>query len=225
MVLTREQARKFYDRFGKKQDSQAIYEDAALADLVAHAAFDQAHSVFELGCGTGRFAFGLLAEQLPAAATYRGIDLSRTMVGLASQRLTPYAERATVTQTDGDMHFPLPPAAVDRVVSTYVLDLLSETDIRLAIAEARRVLAPGGKLCLVSLTQGQGLGERLVTGLWSALFRLHGGLVGGCRPIRLEPFLERRLWVVEYRNLVSRFGVPSEVLIARPTEAPARPGD
>jgi hypothetical protein len=38
MVLTRSQAQRFYDRFGKKQDAQAFYEDAALDDLIAHAA-------------------------------------------------------------------------------------------------------------------------------------------------------------------------------------------
>lgn len=220
MVLTRSQARSFYDRFGKKQDAQAFYEDAALDDLIAHAAFEQAEKVFELGCGTGRFAFRLLTKQLSPSASYLGIDLSQTMIDIAAQRISPYAERAKVVQSDGSLRFPLPDRSVDRVVSTYVLDLLSETDIRQASSEARRVLIPSGKLCLVSLTHGVTFASRIVCALWSAVFRLHAPLVGGCRPIRLDSFFDQQVWSVDYRNVVTQFGVPSEVLIASPKSAP-----
>jgi hypothetical protein len=53
MALTRYQAQYFYDRFGKKQDIQAFYEDAALDNLIAQAAPDDfgyhpvdSHSIF-----------------------------------------------------------------------------------------------------------------------------------------------------------------------------------
>jgi ubiquinone/menaquinone biosynthesis C-methylase UbiE len=216
MVLTRSQARTFYDRFGKKQDSQAFYEDAALDDLIAHAAFEQVEKVFEFGCGTGRFASRLLTKHLSPSASYFGIDFSRTMIAIAEQRVLPYAERAQVSQSDGSMRFPLPDHSVDRVVSTYVLDLLSEADIRQAISEARRVLKPSGKLCLVSLTQAVTLISRIFIALWSALFRLRPSLIGGCRPILLHSFFDQQSWSVDYRNVVTRFSVPSEVLIASP---------
>lgn len=216
MVLTSSEARAFYDRFAKKQDSQAFYEDAALDDLVAHAAFEQAQSVFELGCGTGRFASRLLADHLPPSASYLGIDLSPVMVGIAASRLSPYGERARVAPSDGSMSFPSPDRSNDRVVSTYVFDLLAEADIDRAFSEAQRVLTPGGNLCLVSLTKGETLAPRIVTGLWSALFRVRESWVGGCRPIRLTSFIDRKRWSVDYHNVVTRFGVPSEVLMAHP---------
>ena len=216
MVLTRFQARAFYDRFGKKQDTQAFYEDAALDDLIAHAAFEQAKKVFEFGCGTGRFASRLLAKHLSPSASYLGIDLSQTMITIAAQRILPYKERAQVSQSDGSMRFPLPDHSVDRVVTTYVLDLLPETDVRQAFCEASRVLIPGGKLCLVSLTKGVTFASRIFIALWSAVFRLRASLVGGCRPILLNSFFDQKSWSVNYRNVVIRFGVPSEVLIASP---------
>jgi len=218
MALTRSQARTFYDRFGKMQDTQAFYEDAALDDLIAHAAFEQVENVFELGCGTGRFAFRLLTKHLSLSALYLGIDLSQTMIDIAEQRISLYEERAKVAQSDGSMRFPIPDHSVDRVVSTYVLDLLSETDVRHAISEARRVLIPSGKLCLVSLTHGVTFASRIVCAIWSAVFRLHAPLVGGCRPIRLDSFFDQQSWSVDYRNVVTQFGVPSEVLIASPKE-------
>jgi len=216
MVLTRSQAQTFYDRFGSKQDAQGYYEDAALDDLVGHAEFEKAASVFELGCGTGRFAYRLLSGHLPQSAAYLGIDLSRTMIEIAAQRLSDYAPRAKVARSDGAMHFQCPDRSVDRVVATYVLDLLSEQDIREALREAGRVLMPEGKLCLVGLGGGVTPGSRIVGALWSAVFRLHAPLVGGCRPIRLDPFIDQRNWSVAYHNVVSQFGVASEVLIASP---------
>jgi ubiquinone/menaquinone biosynthesis C-methylase UbiE len=216
MVLTRFQAQRFYDRFGRKQDAQAFYESAALEDLIAHAAFEQAEKVFELGCGTGRFALRLLRKHLSPSASYLGIDLSRTMSDLAGQRISPYAERARVAQSDGAMHFPLADHSVDRVVSTYVLDLLSERDIRQAISEASRVLKASGRLCLVSLTHGVTLASQVVESLWSRVFQWHAAWVGGCRPIELDSFFDPKRWSIDYRNVVSQLGVPSEVIIASP---------
>jgi len=214
MVLTRSQAQTFYDRFGRRQDAQAFYEDAALDDLITHAELEKAENVFELGCGTGRLAHRLLTRHLPPGATYLGIDISQTMIEIAALRLLSWQERAKVVRSDGSMRFPISSRSVDRVVSTYVLDLLSETDIRDAISEARRVLMPRGKLCLVSLTNGVTFTSRIVSALWSAVFGLHASWVGGCRPIRLGSFFDRQSWSIDYRNVATRFGVPSEVLVA-----------
>lgn len=214
MVLTPEQARKFYDRFGKKQDTQDFYEDASLDDLIAHADFRHAEHVFEFGCGTGRFASRLLSQELSSSATYLGVDLSQTMISIAEPRVASFAARAKVMQTDGSMTFPLADESVDRVISTYVFDLLSDEDMQRAVAEAYRVLIPTGTLCIVSLTHGTTLLSRMVSGVWSFLCRLYAPMVGGCRPIKLKPLLDPEAWSVQYQNRVKQFGVTSEVLIA-----------
>ena len=214
-ALTHAQARHFYDRFGKKQDTQAFYENAALDALIAHADFSEAQHVFELGCGTGRLAARLLSQYLPQQATYLGLDVSQTMINLARQQVTPYAPRAQLTLSDGTIQFPLNDQSVDRVVATYVLDLLSPADIHAAYAEAHRVLIPGGKLCLASLATGSTLLSHIICGIWSTLFRLHAPLVGGCRPIQLNHYDDDHNWTVDYHTRVIQFGVPSEVLILR----------
>jgi len=216
MTLTTAQVRAFYDRFGRKQDSQAFYEDAAFDALIDHAKFEQARAVFEIGCGTGRFALRLLQEYLPPDALYHGMDLSTTMVALARERLAPFAERGRVELSDGTLAFPVPDRSVDRVVVAYVLDLLSEEDIRQTLTEARRVLTPDGKLCMISLTRGTTLSSRVVSGTWNAIFRLRASLVGGCRPISLVPFLDRRQWSIASRQVVTPFAIPSEVVIVIP---------
>jgi len=216
--LSHAQAKHFYDQFGSKQDHQGFYEDKALAELIAHANFKQAHHVFELGCGTGRFALRLLNSHLPADARYTGMDLSDTMHALASQRLLPYAGRAEVILSSGDMHFPVSDQSVDRVIATYVFDLLSDADIRAAIAESRRVLLPDGRICLASLSRGISPVSRLICRVWSGVFRWKASLVGGCRPIQLKSYFDPDLWSLDYHHVLTQFGVPSEILIASPRQ-------
>lgn len=212
--LTYAEARAFYDRFGRKQDWQRFYEGPALRALWAHADFEQAEAVFELGCGTGAFAAELLREHLPPDATYIGVDLSATMVALARERLADYGERAEVRQTDGALRFEVPDGRCDRFVSNYVLDLLSPGDIRLALAEAHRLLRPGGRLCLTSLSFGCTAVSRAVIGIWERLRRADPARVGGCRPLRVQDYLEPSRWRVDYDRVLSAWGVPSAVLVA-----------
>jgi SAM-dependent methyltransferase len=102
-------------------------------------------SVFEFGCGTGRFADRLLSRELPPDARYAGVDLSSTMVDLATRRLARFGERAQVTLTEGDVRFPFPDASFDRVVATYVLDILGEERIRELLLEAHRLPGPSAR--------------------------------------------------------------------------------
>ena len=213
-TLTASQAKAFYDRFGAKQDSQAFYEDAALAELIKHSAFETAHHVFEFGCGTGRFAERLLKTVLPASATYDGVDVSTTMVALACERLAPFGSRAQVRQTDGLDALSGIAAPVDRVVSTYVLDLLPGEEIAAFFGSAARALNAGGKLCLATLTFGEGPLSRAVSAGWKILFNVSPTLVGGCRPIRVRQYLPREVWQVSHHAVISSFGIASEVIVA-----------
>ncbi|MCB1746922.1 MAG: class I SAM-dependent methyltransferase [Gammaproteobacteria bacterium] len=220
MALTHDQARAFYDRFGRKQDAQGFYEDAALDALLDTAAFAHADSVFEFGCGTGRFAARLLRDALPTSAHYVGCDSSLVMVALARERLAGFGARAVVHESSGAIRFPLEDAAVDRVVSTYVLDLLGEADIERFMGEAHRVLRPGGLLCLVGLTKGEGAVARVVSRAWQGLYRLSAAAVGGCRPLEVVRFLDRSLWHDIERKTVAPWGISSEVVVARAATSP-----
>jgi len=222
-ILTRQQARDFYDRFGRRQDRQAFYENAALDRLLELGDFGSAEAVVEFGCGTGKLAQTLLEEHLPTKATYIGFDLSETMVQLTRKRLVPVGSRASVVRTDGRPRVPLPPTSCDRFVSTYVLDLLSNQDISRTLAQAWKVLRPDGLLCLTGLTYGTTLLSRWVVATWLAVHSLRPSLVGGCRPISLTDFLGPASWKVLYSTTMVSWGVPSEVLIARP-RAHSQPG-
>ena len=97
----------------------------------------------DLGTGTGR----ILELFAPRAKKALGFDLNHDMLAYARMKL----ERAGLSQAQvrhGDLYnIPLPDGTADAVVVHQVLHFLD--DPAAAIAEAARLLAPGGKLLVV----------------------------------------------------------------------------
>lgn len=219
MPLGVERARAAYDRIGRLQDTQAFYEEAVTCRLAEVGAFDQARSVFEMGCGTGRFAARLLRDRLPGTARYRAVEISPKMASLARRRLARWAPRAGVVLID-------PPGRVlpgsdgqfDRFVACYVVDLLASPYARTVLCEASRLLAPDGLLCLVSLTHGVTRTGRVVSDAWETISERWPALLGGCRPIELAMLLEQSMWRIDRREVLTRWGVPSELVVASPAQ-------
>jgi ubiquinone/menaquinone biosynthesis C-methylase UbiE len=214
--LSHGEAARFYDLLGAGLDTQAFYETAALDDLIAHLELESCQSVLEFGCGTGRLAAELFEKHLPPDAAYLGLDVSATMVRLARARLAAFGGRAEIRLSDGAPHIEAADADFDRFISTYVLDLLSDDDIRAVLKEAQRVLRSDGLLGLVSLTTGPRPISRMVSTAWRGLHHLSPWLVGGCRPITIRSFVSDAEWQITHANIVVRFGIPSEILVAKP---------
>ncbi len=213
-TLTRQQSARFYDALGAKQDWQAFFEVPSMRDLIAHANLETARSVVEFGCGTGTFAEQVLSHHLSPQATYLALDSSATMVRLTQPRLARFGERVQVRQTDGSFKVSEPSGSCDRVVSNYLLDLLSPADMARLLTEADRLLASDGSLCLISMTRGTTPLPRLLTWLWTQLHAVEPRLLGGCRPLELCDYIPSSQWRMDYTQVITRFGIPSEVVVA-----------
>ena len=214
-TLTPDEARRYYDRNAHRQDAQGWYEDAALARLVCLSDFRHASAVLEAGCGTGRLAERLLREHLPNDASYIGIDISPSMLARAGTRLKKYAPRAKLSPGDVTLGLTARDQSKDRIVATYLFDLLSVAHSRHLVREMHRVLRPGGFVCLAGLTRETQAGDRTVfTQIWALMQRLWPWLVGGCRPVNLRTLLDTAQWQIVAHETVSPRGLVSEILIA-----------
>lgn len=213
-MLSYEEARQVYDQFGARQDDQDWYEDPATDVLVRHGDLQNAHRIMELGCGTGRFAQRILREVLPGDATYLGLDISETMIGLARQKLGSLGSRVQIAQVEGPPLLPVESESMDAFICNYVLDLLSLEDIRRVLDEAHRVLVPGGRLLTSGLTHGSGLLASCTSGLWTLVHRFRPRWVGGCRPLRLVEELDPSKWDLIHHEVVQVRTLASEALIA-----------
>ena len=93
--------------------------------------------VLDVGCGTGNYLTAIHAETVCAAT---GVDPSEGMLATARQR----APELVWLQGSGE-RLPLDDASVDLV---YSVDVIHHIGDRVAsFREAKRVLAPGGRLC------------------------------------------------------------------------------
>ena len=205
---------RLYDRIGSWQDRQGWYEDRPVTEMIARADLAHAAGVFELGCGTGRLAARLLDRVLPAGCRYLGLDVSSRMVGISRERLARWAPRANVLQVNGRLPFPVEDGSFDRFVSTYVFDLLDDDDAAEVVGEAARVLTNDGLLAVVSLGLGDRAASRLIARGWTSLWKRWPKLVGGCRPVDLQPLLGPE-WASADVTGVTAGGLHSQILLAR----------
>jgi SAM-dependent methyltransferase len=183
-------------------------------EIAARGRFGSAASVFEFGCGTGRFAAQLLRSRLPAGCCYVGVDVSPRMVLLSRAAVAPWRDRAQVELSDGSVSLDAADGRFDRFLSTYVLDLLAPDEIAGLLREAHRILRPGGLLALASLTPGTTPSGRILTALWRWLWRRDPRLVGGCRPMTLAAHLGPDRWRPVHDLAVTKWALSSEVVVA-----------
>lgn len=215
-TLTPNQARRHYDRNAHKQEAQGWYENAALERLVALSDFAEASDVLEAGCGTGKLAALLLRNHLAPHATYTGVDISPAMLARAGTKLKKYAPRAKLRPGDVTLGLTSPDKSADRVIATYLFDLLSASHSKNLLAEMYRVLRPGGLICLAGLTRESEQGDMtVISQLWSLVQRRWPWIVGGCRPVQLRPLLDEARWRIVAHETVAPRGLVSEILIAR----------
>ena len=214
-TLSREQARRVYDRIGSWQDTQAFYEDRAVGELLRLAQFERARRVFEFGCGTGRFAETILTDFLPAGASYRGMDVSPTMVGLTSQRLLPFSARVEVTLSDGGAPAREAGEPPDRFVgqlrvgSAFRFGYPRRARRRPSHARAPGTLVPDEPVICAALVLA--LHPRLLVATALDSSRSGGGMPPAFAP---RPPVRRDTGQLEEEVRVVQFGVPSQVVIA-----------
>jgi len=200
-------ARRFYDRLGQGHDWAERYEGRAKSLALARLDLSPGQQVLNVGVGTGREQIHIQAAITPGGTGF-GLDLSPVML-----QLTHHSTAALLCEGNA-CRLPFADVGFDRLFSAYVLDLISAGDLPNLLAEFRRVLRPGGRLVLVSLTEGVNLPSRLLVGLWKAAYAVSPVACGGCRPVQLAGLVEAAGFCRVEREVVVQLGVPSEVIVA-----------
>lgn len=107
-------------------------------------------SVLEIGCGTGAMAAQILRRFPTVSLT--ATDVDPRMVERAREVLSPFEERAALQHADATA-LPYSEAEYDAVISILMLHHVGAWER--ALAEATRVLKPGGLLLVSDLLDGR----------------------------------------------------------------------
>lgn len=206
-TISRAEARQVYNALGAGLDRTARYEARARSAALSALALAPGQRVLQVGVGTGGEHQALDRAVAPGGRAI-GLDLSRAMLALTRRR-------SDAPLCEGDViALPFAARCFDRLFSAYLLDLLPAADLPRALAEFARVLRPGGRLALVSLTEGIDPASRLFVAAWKLRFRLNPRALGGCRPLRLVSLVARAGFVVERREVIVQRAFPSEMVVA-----------
>lgn len=103
--------------------------------------------ILDLACGTGDLALEL-RRQSPGAQVY-GADFTRAMLSLAREK-SPRAGRAVRWVEADGLHLPFADATFDLVTIAFGIRNMESLDR--GLREMRRVLRPGGALCVLEFT-------------------------------------------------------------------------
>ncbi len=104
--------------------------------------------VLDIGCGYGGVLI-YLRRKVGITEPMDGLDCSQLMVERGREEIRSRGLQAAIRLRQGvATALPYPDASRDVVLCTYVIKHLSDPLLRQMLLEVRRVLKPGGRLCL-----------------------------------------------------------------------------
>lgn len=211
---SKEAARASYNRLSRWYDfvaggTEKKYRDWGLEKLAAQ----PGEKILEIGFGTGHCLISL-AKAVGTTGRVIGVDLSDGMLAIARGRLQQECLTERVDLHAGDaanLDF-LEPGGLDGVFMSFTLELFDNPEIPRVLQECHRLLKPGGRIAVVSMTKSTppGLAVRIYE--W---FHEHMPDYADCRPIFARQALEQNGFAIQDVSTSSMWGLPVEVVLGK----------
>ena len=209
---SKEDAKKFYDHISGSYDwLGGIFEcrlaEKALNDLK----IQSGETILEIGFGTG-YCLQRIAMSVGNSGKAYGIDISEGMVQRTRERLSKTSLLDRVELYRGDAaKLPFDDETFDAVFVSFTLELFDSPEISEVLGEVRRVLKPGGRLGVVSLSK---------TNMDSPPVRIYEWIHSkwpqyvDCRPIYLDESVQKAGYNMIMRETARLLLLPIEIVVA-----------
>jgi len=216
VARSKENARANYNRMSRWYDiiagsSEKKYRELGLLKLAAR----PGERILEIGFGTGHCILAL-AQAVGGTGKVCGIDLSDGMLAVTQNRLY---EAGLLDRTDlrvGDAaELPFADGEFDAVFMSFTLELFDSPEIPIVLDQCYRVLRPGGRLSVVSLVKKPGTAVKIYE--W---FHEKMPVAVDCRPIHAQTDLTTAGFSIQDVSVMSMWGLPVEIILARKGESP-----
>lgn len=188
VLQTKDETKAFYNKIAPVYDilaehSEALVRKAGLEMLNAQ----KGQHILEIGFGTGHSLINL-AKSIGASGKVYGIDLSEKMVEISHKLAEKEDLYKRIELFCGDaIHLPYDSETMDGIFMSFTLELFDTPEIPLVLAECKRVLKPGGRIVIVSMSRAMPKGLIMEMFEWT---HQHFPNFLDCRPILVQQALE-----------------------------------
>lgn len=211
---SKEAARASYNRLSRWYDAIAgstekKYRDWGLQKLSAQ----PGERILEIGFGTGHCLVSL-AQAVGPAGDVIGLDISDGMLAIARERLrnAKLDDRVELHLGDAANLDFIEAGSLDGVFMSFTLELFDNPEIPHVLGECHRILKPGGRIAVVSMTKTNppGLAVRIYE--W---FHERAPNYADCRPIFARQSIEQSGFAIQDVSVSSMWGLPVEIVLGR----------
>lgn len=211
---SKDAARASYNRLSRWYDviagsTEKKYRDWGLKKLSAQ----PGESILEIGFGTGHCLVSL-AKAVGPTGQVIGLDISDGMLAIARGRLQAegLGDRVDLHLGDAAKLDFIQDASLDGVFMSFTLELFDNPEIPRVLQECHRILKPGGKLAVVSMSKTDPPGAAVRMYEW---FHEHMPNYADCRPIFARQAIDQAGFHIQDVSVSSMWGLPVEIVLGK----------
>lgn len=209
---TKEEAKQAYDRISRCYDYTTGAFGRKYAKMaLEHLSIVEGEILLEVGFGTGH-CLKRIAECVGQTGKVYGIDISSGMIEITKKRLEKAGLVNRVELFRGDAAFlPFDDNTFDAVFMSFVLEVFDTPEIPRALEQVKKVLKPGGRLGVASMSKENG--ESILLRLYEWIHNKWPKYVGS-RPIYAEQALIDTGYQIKSKEKTKLFRLPVEIIVA-----------
>lgn len=204
---SRSEARRYYDRLSGIYNWLTASEQSLIRQGVDALAPRPGEMLLEIGCGTGT-GLAAIAKGLEQQGRLFGLDFSFKMLKKAQAGLPQQKGPTHLIENCAD-RIPFPPGTVDGIYCAFTLELFPQDEMTAVLNEIRRVLKPGGRLVVVSLSREP---HNLMVRLYEWGHRTFPVALD-CRPIPTEQVLKEAGFKPVTMQKFMNWGLPVDIAL------------